>query len=319
MIDYKQTFKELKQEVREAGLLKRVPKRGIFEMLLTVTAFLGSLFFAPEIHPVLLGFMFTIIFTRFVFISHDLLHAQYFQSKIVNRRIGYFFASTMLGLSGLWWDLKHNINHHTWTNCENKDKDILALDGTFTPTPGNNALVKFMPHTLFWGALFFMYPAFIAQSYNFAIRRKNYLELFFMLLHIPLFYGTLFFLLDTSCAVTTLLVMFFSLSIWLSMGFITNHLGCEVLDESKCNDISWMELQLRTSRNVRGGAFVHWFFGGLNTQIEHHLYPKAPRFSLLKAAKITEDYCIKHNIAYHNVSVMRAYIEIDRAITKTRG
>ena len=79
--------------------------------------------------------------------------------------------------------------------------------------------------------------------------------------------------------------MNFILSPWLAFGFITNHLGCETFTQEQAKDLSWMELQMRGSRSLKGGLLVHWFYGGLNTQIEHHLFPKAPRFNLLKGTK----------------------------------
>jgi fatty acid desaturase len=97
---------------------------------------------------------------------------------------------------------------------------------------------------------------------------------------------------------------------WFGAVIITNHLGLEMFPEKQYKDFTWLELQNRTSRNVRGGKFVHWFYGGLNTQVEHHLYPKAPRFYLLKAAKITEAFCQKHNITYITATPWKAYKEI---------
>jgi fatty acid desaturase len=108
------------------------------------------------------------------------------------------------------------------------------------------------------------------------------------------------------------------LGLWLSFGFITNHLGCPVVDEDQYNKLSWLELQVLTSRNLKSNLFIHWFFGGLDTQIEHHLYPKAPRFNLLKAVKITQDFCKKHDIYYHETSVLKAFREIDQTIKKNR-
>ena len=78
--------------------------------------------------------------------------------------------------------------------------------------------------------------------------------------------------------------------------------------------MSWMELQMRTSRSLKGGALVHWFYGGLNTQIEHHLFPKAPRFNLLKVRDMTRDFAKKHNIAYFETTPLEAYVQINRAL-----
>ena len=68
---------------------------------------------------------------------------------------------------------------------------------------------------------------------------------------------------------------------------------------------------MRTSRSLIGGKFVHWFYGGLNTQIEHHLFPKAPRFNLLAVQNITREFAKKHNIFYFETTPLKAYVQIN--------
>ena len=159
--------------------------------------------------------------------------------------------------------------------------------------------------------MFFMYTAFIAQSYNFAIKRKKWGELSMMLMHWPIVWGPVFYFLPFWDAITVFLVLNFTLSPWLAFGFITNHLGCEVFEKDESESLTWMELQMRTSRSLKGGAFVHWFYGGLNTQIEHHLFPKAPRFNLLKIQKMTRDFAQKHNMKYFETTPVQAYVQIN--------
>ena len=135
-----------------------------------------------------------------------------------------------------------------------------------------------------------------------------------MMLHWPIIWGTIFYVLPFSSALTVFLVLYFTLSAWLSLGFMTNHLGCEVFDLKASEKLSWMELQMRTSRSLKGGLFVHWFYGGLNTQIEHHLFPKAPRFNLLKVQRLTREFAKKHNIKYFETTPIEAYVQINQAL-----
>ncbi len=126
--------------------------------------------------------------------------------------------------------------------------------------------------------------------------------------------GAIFTILPFASAITVFLTLNLVLSIWLSLGFITNHLGCEVFDLDESEKLSWMELQMRTSRSLKGGLFVHWFYGGLNTQIEHHLFPKAPRFNLLKVQKMTRDFARKHNMKYFETTPFEAYMQINQVL-----
>lgn len=313
---YPDKFDELRATVREAGLLERVPVRGSIEMVGVLIALITALITAPLWNPFLLGLFMTVIFTRAVFISHDILHTQYFKSKKLSFRLSYPFSAIILSNSSSWWDYKHNVNHHTYCNIIQKDEDIRALDGTFTNEKhrGNSAFIKKYKHLIFWGSMFFMNFAFIAQSYAFVMRRKLWGELALMLLHWPLIWGTIFYQLGFTNGLIVFLTLNFTLSPWLAFGFITNHLGCDVFEEEEGKQLSWMELQMRGSRSLSGGALVHWFYGGLNTQIEHHLFPKAPRFNLLKVQKLTKEFAQKHNIFYFETTPLEAYIQINNGL-----
>lgn len=312
---YPDIFDELKTQVREAGLLDRVPVRGSIEMIAVIFSLVLIFATATLWNPVLLGLFMALVFTRAVFVSHDILHRQYFKDKRLSMRLSYPFSAFILSNSSSWWDFKHNISHHTWCNVVEKDEDIRALDGAFTPNNrGDKPFIKRYKYIIFWGAMFFMYPAFIAKSYSFVIRRKLYGELFLMLLHWPLIWGTLFYLLPAGDAFTVMLTLSFTLSPWLAFGFITNHLGCDVFDAEEGKELTWMELQMRSSRSLKGGRFTHWFYGGLNTQIEHHLFPKAPRFNLLKVQKMTREFAEKHDIHYFETTPLEAYVQINRAL-----
>lgn len=310
-MNYDELFNQLKQDVKDKGLLQRVPIRGSIEMIAIILSISIALYTAPSWNVVLLAIFLTIIFTRSVFVSHDILHRQYFKSKSLSKKLSYPFSALILSNSSSWWDYKHNVNHHTYCNIVEKDEDIRALDGAFTPNRGDKPFIKKYKYIIFWGAMFFMFPAFIAQSYKFVIKQKLWGELTLMLLHWPLIWGTLIYQIGAFDTLMVALVLNFIVSPWLAFGFITNHLGCETFNEETSKELSWMELQMRGSRSLKGGMLVHWFYGGLNTQIEHHLFPKAPRFNLLKVQKITKEFAKKHNITYFETSPLEAYKQIN--------
>ncbi len=314
-VPYPDNFDELKEQVRSEGLLDRVPVRGTIEMVAIILSFVLVFTTIQMWNPILLGLFLTLLFTRAVFVSHDILHLQYFKDKKLSFKISYLFSAIILSNSSSWWDYKHNVNHHTWCNVVEKDEDIRALDGAFTPNnKGDSAFIRKYKHIIFWGSMFFMYPAFIAQSYSFVLKRKLYGEFALMLLHWPIIWGSIFYLLPFSSAIVVFITLYITLSAWLAFGFITNHLGCEVFDLEEGKKLSWMEMQMRGSRSLKGGLFVHWFYGGLNTQIEHHLFPKAPRFNLLKVQAITKEFAQKHKIKYFETTPIQAYVQINHAL-----
>ncbi len=323
---YPDIFSDLKDQVRAAGLLDRIPVRGSIEMIATILSMALVYYIVFNWGDVSrsfwaafgLGIFMTIIFTRAVFISHDILHTQYFKSKKLSFKLSYPFSAIIISNSSSWWDFKHNVNHHTWCNVPNKDEDILAFDGAFSlpQDKGNKGWLRASKYLVFWGAMFFMYPAFIIQSYNFAIKKGKYGEIVMMLLHWPIVWGPVFYFLPFANAITVFVTLYLVLSAWLAFGFITNHLGCEVFNQEDSESLSWMELQMRTSRSLSGGSFIHWFYGGLNTQIEHHLFPKAPRFNLLKVQQMTKNFAKKNDIKYFETTPVEAYVQINDVIKK---
>lgn len=157
---YPDIFDELKARVREAGLLERVPVRGSIEMIAILISIITALATAHLWNPVLLGLFLTLIFTRSVFVSHDILHTQYFKNKSLSKKLSYPFSAVILSNSSSWWDHKHNINHHTYCNIVEKDEDIRALDGAFTPNKGNKPFIKKYKHLIFLGGHVLYVPCF---------------------------------------------------------------------------------------------------------------------------------------------------------------
>ena len=324
---YNDNFNELKKIVKERGLSDRVPIRGVIEMIGTISSLLlvylilynwENIDINKTLLSISVGIFMSIIFTRAVFISHDILHLQYFKNKKLSFKLSYPFAAIIISNSSSWWDFKHNVNHHTWCNVPEKDVDITAFDGAFTngEKKGNKKLLKNFKYLIFWGASFFMHISFIIQSYSYALKNQKYGEFILMLLHWPIIWGPVFYFLPLTDALIILLTLHLTLSPWLFLGFIPNHFGMETFSKEESNKLSWMELQIRTSRSLSGGIFSHWFYGGLNTQIEHHLFPKAPRFNLLEIRKITKEFAKENNIDYLEVTPLQSYIDINKVLKK---
>jgi len=301
-------FKELKDRVRAEGLLDKTPIRGALELFIVLTLFATSLYSVAHFPFYVTIALFILTIMRSTFVAHDLIHGQYFERKL-NKRLSYLFANVIMGISSSWWENKHNILHHTFTNIINKDTDIDMAGGAFI---GKTEFGKFFhknQHILFWGFLPLIYFSFWISSIQFNIRKKHYGELFLHALNllVPAYVISVYGLADGLLLMAAIYMLW---SLWFGAVIITNHLGLEMFSEDDYRDFTWLELQTRTSRNVRGQWLIHWIYGGLNTQVEHHLFPKAPRFHLLKVAKMTEDFCKEHDIYYINVTPARAYYDI---------
>jgi fatty acid desaturase len=93
--------------------------------------------------------------------------------------------------------------------------------------------------------------------------------------------------------------------LYMGCSFAPNHKGMPTFPRGR--DIDFLRRQVLTSRNVRGGWFTDFLLGGLNYQVEHHLFPSMPRPSLRKAQRIVRDYCRNLEITYTEASLIGSY------------
>ena len=94
--------------------------------------------------------------------------------------------------------------------------------------------------------------------------------------------------------------------------FAPNHKGMPHPDGTE----DYLRKQVLTSRNVNGGWLTDAALGGLNYQIEHHLFPKIPRNKLQAARLIVRDYCSERSIRYHETTVWGSYVEVTRYLQR---
>jgi fatty acid desaturase len=95
--------------------------------------------------------------------------------------------------------------------------------------------------------------------------------------------------------------------IYLGCSFAPNHKGMPVLEGD--SDVGFVRRQIITARNVTGGRFVAFMLGGLNYQIEHHLFPAMPRRNLPRARRIVRAFCAEREIGYHEDSLVGSYCQ----------
>lgn len=306
--EFNYLFAELKTMVKAEGLYTKCPRRAIAEFIIVVSLLLISLYSINNFYPLITALLFALTIMRSTFVAHDLIHGQYFAARQTNKNISYIFANGIMGISRSWWENKHNFLHHTFTNIVGKDMDIDAAGGAFTGRYHYPAWFHSNQHILFWPLLTLLYFVFWLQSLSYVIKKRYWGELALLAVNalIPVYIvASLGWI-----GLATVIGMYMIWGAWFGAVIITNHLGLEMFPEEEYRNFTWLELQNRTSRNVRGGKFVHWFYGGLNTQVEHHLYPKAARFYLLKAARITEEFCLKHDITYITRTPWESYKDI---------
>ncbi|GAA2439812.1 acyl-CoA desaturase [Actinomadura vinacea] len=310
-------FGPLARQVREAGLLER--RRGYYAWAIgaNVAATAGTWaavgWWGASWWVVLLGVPLAVLSARTGFLGHDAGHRQIAKSHRANRWLGYLLGNLMLGMGYGWWNDKHN-RHHANPNHVDKDPDV--GEGVFVWTREQAAarrsgLAEWMTRRQAW--LFF--PLLLLEGLNLKVSsaldlkrlpvRDRVLEGSLMAAHTAGYVGLAFALLSPGKAVALMLLHQGLFGVHLGSAFAPNHKGMAMPGP----DERWDHLrrQVLTSRNVRGGAVNDYLLGGLNYQIEHHLFPSVARPNLRKLQPLVREHCERVGLAYAETGLLDSY------------
>jgi fatty acid desaturase len=315
----REDFAELSRQIRDDGLLAR--RRGYYSAkIATSVGALAAVAFAVVmlgntwwvlIAAVVLAF----VLTQLGFIGHDAGHRQICARRRGNDLIGLVVANLFVGFSFGWWLTKHN-RHHAHTNRPDKDPDLVPGALVYTPDQATrrgrfgrrfarSQMLLLLP-LLFLEAL----NLHVASAISLSRRRDRaaLVEIGLLILHALIFFVAPFLFLSPLRAVGFILVTQALFGFYLGLSFITNHVGMPHLTGT--DELGFLRRQVLTSRNLSGPSFTGFLFGGLDTQIEHHLFPSMPRANLRRARKLVRPFCTERRIAYAEQSPWRAYREV---------
>jgi fatty acid desaturase len=136
-------------------------------------------------------------------------------------------------------------------------------------------------------------------------RRYRRIEWLLLSAHLLGYLAALFLVLSPVKALAFLAVHQAVFGIYMGSAFAPNHKGMMMIGPGE--QLDFLRRQVLTSRNVRGGWFTDLLLGGLNYQIEHHLFPNMPRPNLRRAQRLVFEYCQEHHISYTQTSLLGSY------------
>lgn len=312
-------YLQLRRLIVEHGLLKR--QYGYYAMKITSALGLLGISIAVLVMvssvwvQVLNATFLALVFTQFGMLGHDSGHRQIFKSARRNDFV-LLMAGLVTGMTPSWWQDKHN-THHRNPNQIDLDGDIEVSLFAFTEEQAlaTKGLFRF---AVKYQAYFF-YPLLVLTSISllfggiaYQIRREKVrypiLEPVLVLLGLAVYLGLIFYFLPPWQAGLFVVVHRALGGIYFGSVFAPNHKGMPVLD--KDNELDFIRQQALTARNVRPGLIADFWYGGLNFQIEHHLFPNMPRNQLKKAREIVRPFCLAHDIPYHETTVLQSNKEI---------
>jgi fatty acid desaturase len=304
--------------VKGAGLLDR--RRGYYIAKIAITGglLLGgwALFvgLGDTWWQLLVAGFLALVFAQLGFIGHDAGHSQIFRTRRANYVVGVLHGNLAIGLSYGWWVDKHN-RHHAHPNHEDRDPDvaIAALAFTTGQASAKQGITRFIArHQRYFFVPLLMLEA--VQLHAASIRalaqrgvRHRTWETILLGLHIVGYLALLLLVLSPVKALVFLVVQQAMFGLYLGLSFAPNHKGMPMLTAQEESD--YLRRQVLTSRNVRGSWAVDYALGGLNYQIEHHLFPSMPRPSLRRAQAIVRSFCQQHGVSYLETSLFRSYAQ----------
>ncbi|MEH1014793.1 acyl-CoA desaturase [Micromonospora sp. CPCC 206060] len=312
-------YADLSRQVRAAGLLER--RRGHYAVRIGLVAasFAGlwALFvrLGESWCQLAVAVALAVVFAQAGFIGHDAGHRQIARSHRANDLIGIVLGNLLTGFSYGWWVDKHN-RHHAHPNTEGKDPDITVAPLSFTTGQarrqrGPGALVVRYQAYLFFPLLLLEGLHLHVNSVRavFGPRRmaRRPAEAGLLGLHLGGYLAAVLLVLSPAQAVAFIVVNQAVLGLYLGCSFAPNHKGMPILGAE--DNLDYLRRQVLTSRNVRGGAFLDIVLGGLNYQIEHHLFPSMPCPNLRHARPLVRRFCTEHDIDYHETSLGRSWAE----------
>lgn len=272
-------------------------------------------------------------------VMHDANHGSYSNNQRLNHLMG-LISSNGLGANAYFWKQKHNIIHHTYTNVDGIDDDIakspiIRQCPTQKWVPAHQVQHLYLPFiysltSIFW--IFFMdFTKYFSRKIYTTEAWKMSLQDHLIFWLTKVYYAAVFIVIP---------IMVWGWAYWL-IGFLTMNamMGLTLsfvfqlahvlentefehvpLDTSKHIETAWAEHQLKTTSNfAMNNAVISWFAGGLNFQIEHHLFPKVSHVHYPAISRIVQEKCREFHMPYNQYPTMGSALASHFRFMKSLG
>ncbi len=314
-------FAELRRQIRQEGLMERRPRYYTLKIIILAALLAGgwAAFAAlgDSWYQLLVAVYLAAVFGQIGFLGHEAGHRQIFRSRRANNVVGLVHGNLLIGLSFGWWTGKHN-RHHAYPNQAGKDPDIAIGAIAFTPgqARGRRGAARLLAR--YQAYLFFpmlllealsMHAISVRAVLNGPVRRR-WLEGLLLFAHGAGYLTAVLLVLSWPRALAFIAIQQGLFGLYLGCAFAPNHKGMPVLSEE--DSLDFLRQQVLTSRNVRGGWLTETMLGGLNYQIEHHLFPAMPRPALRRCRIVVRAFCAQAGLLYCEKGLVSSYSEVLR-------
>ncbi|PJI86631.1 fatty acid desaturase family protein [Luteimicrobium subarcticum] len=310
-------YSALAAMVRPTGLMRR--RYGYYwtRLVLTVLAFAGVwtavALVGDSWWQLLVAAVMAVVLTQLAFLGHDGAHRQIFRSRAWNDWTARVVAGGFVGLSYGWWTDKHDA-HHSAPNQVDADPDIGvgAIAFTREVIEERRGLRRWCAERQGW----FFFPLLMLEGLNLHVssvrtvfgRRPlahRGVEASLVLARIVLYLVVVVWIMPVGLAAAFVGVQLALFGVLLGGAFAPNHKGMPIVPRDA--NLDFLRRQVLMSRNIRGGVVVDFLMGGLNRQVEHHLFPGMPRPNLAQVQPLVRTFCERLGVSYTEVGLVASY------------
>jgi len=329
-------FNDLKQAVENYFSTNQIKKTGNMKLymktiVLVPAAVLIYVLLLTVSLPVwvallLCGFLGVILASIGFNVMHDANHGSYSSKKWVNELFGY--SINALGGNAFIWKFKHNIIHHTYTNVDGVDDDIarsplLRQCSTQIWKPAHRfqhiyVVMLYAISSLAWVA-YLDFDKYFKRKVNTTSMQKMDVKEHILFWLSKLLYAAFYVALPIWIVgvgkwaigyLTMELVLGFVLAIVFQLAHVVEETEFEYAGiEPVMIESEWAAHQVKTTSDFAPkNKLISWFAGGLNFQVEHHLFPRISHVHYPELSKIVEEKCKEYQLPYHSIPTMQEAI-----------
>ncbi len=314
---YASSYTELAKRVKAERLLDRRPVsyivRGIGLAVAFALGFVLLFALGRSWWQLLVAVYFSALFTQTAFLAHDSAHKQIFTSGRRGEWVSYLIGNLVVGLSYGWWMNKHG-RHHANPNTVGRDDDIAPGPISFVPEYvvvltgvkrwfSRRQGYFFIPMLLLAGlGLHVNAVKVVVGKRPVAHRVREGLLIGLRLIGFPVLVAVA---VGPLLGLAFMAVQIASFGLYMGGTFALNHTGMPQIRRDQ--KVDYLRRQVITSRNITGGLLVEKLMGGLNYQIEHHLFPNMPSANLRRVRPLVKAYCAEIGVPYEEDDLYHAW------------
>ena len=326
--EFTSDFSALMAQVKEAGLLARRPGWNTLRFVLLglsyVVAFAMLFLIGESWWQMATAVVFGILFTQTAYVAHDAAHRQIFTNGKVGEWVSTIVGNLFIGLSYGWWLKKHNALHHANPNKAGVDGDIAPGALIFDPEDahGLTGLRKWLAAHQGW----FFFPLLTLAGLQLHVNsvkaiivgqssiKRRLIEGIFIGIRLIGFPLIAIWAAGPLIGIVFTIVQLMVFGLHMGGSFAPNHKGQPIVPKDV--KIDFLRRQTLMSRNISGGRPMGFLMGGLNYQIEHHLFPSMPSVNLHKVQPMVREYCAQKDIKYTETTLFESFGIIVRYLNR---